>query len=233
MLRCKYDELPLRENRSLVTEKDLEKPRTAKELTSYLEELFAAIQENQSERQSARTRKGLYKPLMEELWPISWYFTRKYASSAFRLKLELGNQGFDAVVFDEAGAPVERIEVTWPIDGHKHFEAMRLLNERGYGLVEIYDDPLDKLKDVIELTLAGAQKKAVREYRFEGHSTLALVVDVSLYYHPDDPTHCNEINRLVNKLSQLKYHVDNVVLLLAHSREIINVGGVGRIANDF
>lgn len=207
----------------MVTEEDLEKPRTAKELSSYLEKLFAAIRRDQSARQSARARKGLYKPLIEELWPISWYFASKYAGSLFRLKLELGNQGFDAVVLDESATPVEWIEASWPIDGHKHAETVRLLNERGHGPVEVYNNPINKLKEVFQFTLAGAQKKAVRDYHFEGHSTLALVVDLLPYYHADDPAHRYEVDQLVEKLSQLEYRVSDVVLLLAHSREVLNV----------
>lgn len=207
----------------MITEEELQTPRTANELSSYLNKLFAAIKEDQAARQAARARRGLYKPLIEELWPISWYFQRKYADHHFRLKLELGNQGFDAVILDEQSSPVEWVEASWPIDGHKHAQIVRLLNERGYGPSEVYDDPTEKLREVFRLTVAGAQKKAVRDYRFDGHSTLVLVTDLAPYYHEDDPEHHREIDGLVEQLSRLEYRVADVVLLLAHSGEVIDV----------
>ncbi|MFZ5564094.1 MAG: hypothetical protein ACOZBW_08565 [Thermodesulfobacteriota bacterium] len=207
----------------MITKEELQTPRTVEELSIYLDELFAEIREDQAARQAARAGKGLYKPLMEELWPISWYFTRKYAGSFFRLKLELGNQGFDAVVLDEHACPVEWVEVSWPMDGHKHAGIVRLLNERGRGPIEVYDNPIEKLREVFEFTIAGAQKKAIRDYNFKRPSTLALVVDLLPYYRADVPEHHRAVMQLIKRLSQLEYRVSKVVLLLAHSQEVFDV----------
>src|SRR5438094_7640286 len=140
----------------MVTEEDLQRPRTTRELQGFLHQTFAAIGADPEARKAARARKGLYKKLIEELWPLSWYFAAKYADTDCKLMLRVGNQGFDAVVLGTEGTPVEWMEVCWPIDGQKHAAVVRLLNERGYGPVEVYDAHLEKLREVFVRTVKGA-----------------------------------------------------------------------------
>lgn len=208
-----------------MTKENLQRPRTAKELREFLDQTFEAIRQDKNARNSARARKGLYKPLIEELWPLSWYFENKYRDHPdYRLKLQLGNQGFDAIVLDEQGEEIERMEATWPIDGHKHAETVRLLNEKGHAPSEVYNDPLVKLREVFEHTLRGAKKKAIRDYKMiKGHSSLVLVVDPVPYYHPEISEHRSEVERFVTDLSAIEYQVDEVVLLLPSSREVMKI----------
>src|SRR3989344_2833524 len=211
----------------IVTQENLQQPRTVEELREFLVKTFNTIRQDKSARKNARARKGLYKRLIEELWPLSWYFEKKYSGSGYRIQHQLGNQGFDAIVLDEHGAEVERLEVSWPIDGHKHAETVRLLNERGHGPSEIYDDPREKLRELFKYTLDGAKKKAIRDYKtIKGRSSLVLVVDPVPYYHPEIPEHQEEVEELVADLSIIQYRVDEVFLVFPSLQEVIQVNSV-------
>lgn len=206
----------------MITREELQRPRTVGELRDFLNGTFAAIKADPAACSVARERKGLYKPLIEELWPLSWYFAAKYAGTDCKLMLKVGNQGFDAVVMQGEDS-VEWMEVCWPIDGQRRAEVVRLLNERGHGPIEVYDNPLERLREVFARTIAGAQKKAVRDYRAEGHSSLALVVDLLPYYHADIPAHREEVRALAAELGDLQYKVEQVALLLSPSQEVIMI----------
>jgi hypothetical protein len=212
------------QSQEIVTKENIQCSRTARELREFLDHTFDAVRQDKSARENARSRKGLYKRLIEELWPLSLYFEKKYGGSDCRLKLQIGNQGFDALVLDEQGAEIERIEVSWPIDGHKHAETVRLLNERGHGPFEIYKDPCEKLRELFQRTLEGAKKKAVRDYKtVKGRSSLVLVVDPIPYYHPEIYEHRMEVDKLVTELSTINYQVDDVILLFPSSKEVVKV----------
>lgn len=209
--------------REILTQAELERPRTTKELREFLDQTFDAIRQDKNARKNARARKGLYKRLIEELWPLSWYFQNKYPDPGYRLKLQLGNQGFDAVVLDDQDTEIERMEASWPIDGNKHVATVRLLNETGCGPSEIYDDHLYKLRQVFQQTIGGAKKKAVRNYTVKGHSSLVIIVDPFPYYHADIPEHRAEVEGLVKHLSNIEYLVDEVVVLLSPTWEVMKI----------
>lgn len=205
----------------MLTREALQVPRAPKQLSLYLAEVFTSIRRNTSARHAAQSRKGLYKQLIEELWPISWYFERKYYDTSFRLKLKLGNQPFDAEIIDDRNQLVEQIEISWPINGRRHAGIVEELNRKGYGGFETYEDPLEKIREVFEFTITGAHKKAVRDYRSEMQSTLALIVDLSPYYDRENDAHQYELERLTAALSEITYRVNNVVLLVANTRKVM------------
>jgi hypothetical protein len=208
--------------REIFTQEDLQLPRSVSELNEFLAMIFEKIQLDNEVKKMARERRGLYKPLIEELWPLSNYFRKTYFEEGYRLAPQIGNQGFDAIIRDAQGTQVEQIEVSWPIDGHKHAEVVRLLNEKGRGPIEVFD-PLQKLEELFRLVLSGAQKKAARDYKTQGLSSLVLVVSLFPYFFQDIPEHQMAFKNFVRNLSGIKYQVDKVVLLISTSWEVITI----------
>jgi len=139
------------------------------------------------------------------LWPLSWYFERRYCGTSFRLKLELGNQPFDAKILNVKDETVECVEVTWPIDGQKHAAIVGQLKRKGYGGFEAYENPLEKIREVSDFTILGARKKSTRDYRSDAYSTLALIVDLVPYYNPEEYSHRRELAWLVDELSKINW----------------------------
>ena len=81
-------------------------------------------------------KKGLYKEFLYEIVPLSCFAVLEYQESCQILPV-LGNQGFDAVVLDESGREIDRIEMTCPGDGAENAKDARLVVDRGQrGLFE-------------------------------------------------------------------------------------------------
>jgi hypothetical protein len=209
----------------MLNEEDLKKPRPPKELSSFIEEVISKIGNNKNEQKEFLMREGLYKKFYDEIRPLSLYFSATYNDLPYLLSPSLSNQDFDAVVTDFDGKEKEYIEVTWPRDGRKIKKTLRLRAERGFGPFEIYTDPVVKMRELFELTIAGAEKKSrINYYRMSGcFSSLVLAIDLKQFFYENIPEHHYQVSWLVTELSKFNYKTDKVFLLLMHSKKLIKV----------
>ena len=105
------------------------------------------------------------------------------------------------------------VEITWPIDGRNAVCQGKQLNERGYTRVNIWDyNDTSQHQAVISRILEIAEKKAVRDYRESGGSSIIFVVDRSLFCD-SNPKHVDMLQSLRTKLSAIQQQADNVLLM--------------------
>jgi len=125
------------------------------------------------ERTDAYSHKGLYKQFVDEVLPLSDFVLLQYPENC-SIEPVLGNQGYDAIVYDCHGQECDRIEIKKPHDGAERAEDGRLVLERGFGNVHV-GRPGDELRPLIPFARATCRDAALRDY---SDCTLLIVLPV-------------------------------------------------------
>ena len=136
-----------------------------------------------------------------------------------------GTPGRDAVVTDRNTGSEHSVEITWPIDGRHVIGQAKQMNKRGYTNLQIWDyDDLSRQQSAVARTIEIAHKKALRDYRCPGGSTIIFVFDRSLFWHTN-PKHMGVLASLQAELASVRLRVDNVLLMLlfGHQTQIREV----------
>lgn len=215
------NEMPLNLRKEEFTE-----PRTPHELSKYVKHVYQSIAEDRDLKKLARLHKEPYKTFLEELIPFSHFCTWKYGEREdVQCALVCGTPGRDAVVIDKKTGLEHSVEITWPIDGHKVVQQNKLMTERTYSNPIIWDsDDLSQHDAAIDKIIKIAKKKALRDYRDKGGSTIIFVFDSSLFWD-DNQEHIEHLKSLKDKLSRIPLMVDAVLLMiiLGERKKIIDV----------
>lgn len=202
--------------------------RTPRGLARYVSETYDYIAANDKLKADARLRKEPYKSFIEELMPFSHFCTWKYGDRNDVLcALVSGTLGGDATIIDKNTRSKHSVEITWPIDGRKIVQEGRQLNERGSTDFNVWDyNNTSQYQAAIDRTLTIAKKKAVRDYRNPGGSSIIFVFDHSLFWD-SNPKHVEVLQSLRDRLSEVSLLVDNVLLMLifGNQKRIIVVKG--------
>ncbi len=158
----------------MILKKEIEQYRTSDELKSFVEGVRKRVESDPDELQQARIGKGWYKVFVDEVMPLSQFAHLLYPSETLFLPV-LGNQGYDVEVFDAQKNPIGRIEIAKPHDGQVEAENSRLVNDRGFGQIEVFDlgGQLDPLIPWVAKT---ANKKSLKDY---GDCTLVIVAAIN------------------------------------------------------
>lgn len=190
-------------------------PRTPANLKHYAQEVYKCIDEHKEMKNLARLRKEPYKTFLEELLPFTHFCEWKYDGRDDVLcSLVEGTPGRDGIVKVGTTGQAHSVEITWPIDGEYVVEKGRQLNERGCTSLDIWDwEDVSLQKSAVRRTLKIAQKKALRDYRCPGGSTMIFVFDHWLFWD-SNPQHVAILNCLRAKLTNVNLQVDTVLLML-------------------
>ncbi len=200
---------------SHITREAFTVPRTPGDLARYIHETYDYIAANSELKKVARLRKEPYKTFLEELIPFGHFCTWKYGNrDDVMCALVPGTPGRDATVTDIRTGSEHSVEITWPIDGRAVIRQNELVNERGCSDVNTFDwDDPSQYKAAIDRTLIIAKKKAVRDYREPGGSTIMFVFDHSLFWD-SNPKHVDLLKSLKDELSAIPLLAGNVMLML-------------------
>lgn len=200
---------------SYITREAFTVQRTPDELSRYVRETYEYIAAHGELKEVARLHKEPYKTFLEELMPFSHFCTWKYGDKGdVRCALVYGTPGRDATITDINTGSQHSVEITWPIDGREVFHQGGQLNERGHTDLKIWDYEDTSLHQAaIACTLAIAKKKAVRDYRGPGGSSIIFVFDHSLFWDSDQK-HVDLLQSLRTQLSAISLLADNVLLML-------------------
>src|SRR6056297_3630897 len=92
---------------SFLTEVELERSRSADEFFSWVHNIIATAGKEPEGKTSIRLKRGLFKPLMEELLPLA-LMCKGFFNCDPRVEITplLGNQNYDATVIDRRPNPV-------------------------------------------------------------------------------------------------------------------------------
>ena len=208
----------------MVTKEDLQEKRTPNDLCEFVETTFATIKSDKETKEIARLKKGLYKELIEEVYPFSIFCKLKYNGYEVLCGPVIGNQGYDAIIESSSGTQLEIVELTWPIDGQKqHFQSVQL-NVKGYSDTEVWDYNDDsKRKELIERIIKTAEGKALKDYETEEGASLVFVLNIAPYFGMTEVENKEDIELLKTKLKAIKFKVNSVYLLLLPIEELIEI----------
>ena len=209
----------------MITDSAIQQRRSPQSLRDFVVELKDAVEADTAERHRGILKTGLYKEFLDEIVPLSLFALQAYPGN-YGIQPVLGNQGHDALVFNETGDEVDRIEMTSPHDGAIAAKDNRLVVERGHGEVHIgnHDDTLEDLSGpLFPWVLATCRKKAEKDYR-----DCTLVVGIEPIW-PDAENEKTQYERQIQKLASemaaIKFNAKRVFLLVMSPVRVVLVQG--------
>lgn len=185
----------------MIAKAEIEQRRTSDELKSFVEEVRKRVESDSDEFRRACCGEGLYKAFVDEVIPLSQFAHLLYPTETVFLPV-LGNQGYDVEVFDGQKNLIDRIEIAKPHDGQRKAEDNRVVNERGFGQIKIFDlgGQLDPLVPWIAKT---ANKKSLKDY---SDCTLVIVAAI-------DPPFDEEMHVLEQRAIEIVKELGNMAFL--------------------
>lgn len=116
---------------NLVTEEELSKERSAAELIKWVRVKFDEIAEVEGGKNAVRMREGRCKELVEEVYPLSIFASKKYGEvdDVFFTPV-IGNQNYDTIV--KNNGENYKLEITLAHEGEMEFLRRLMLKERGH-----------------------------------------------------------------------------------------------------
>lgn len=188
---------------------DIQKRRSPQALREYVLELKRVVQIDESERHRGIQKVGLYKEFLDEIVPLSLFALDAYPESYEVLPI-LGNQGYDALVFDQSGKEVDRVELTVPHDGAAAAEDARLVVRRGYGQTKVVT-PGDDFAAMFPCVLKVCNKKAMKDY---SDCTLVVAIAPMLPFQSYESIYKTQIEALASEMSKIQFRAKRVFLLV-------------------
>jgi len=199
----------------MITSSEIELCRSPADLREFVNKLKQAVQADESERHRGIQKKGLYKEFLDELIPLSCFALLAYPDN-YKVQLILGNQGYDAKVFDETGKEVDRIEITIPHNGAAEAKDARLIVDRGYGQIVMSDTGTD-FAAMFQYVRDTCRKKAQKDY---GNYTLVVAIELMPPFQSFKLQYEQKIKELVSEMAQIKFNAKRVFLLVIPDRVI-------------
>jgi hypothetical protein len=194
----------------ILKQEELEQPRRPSELRRYVSFLFEEIRRSDEAKKQTRLRKGLFKYLIGEIYPLSVFAGWRYPEDNVLCVPKIGNQGYDATITNAVGRLVEEIEITWPVDGQLKNCRARCLNERGFTNGEV-GDPKEGRVAMKSRIFEAVGNKAKKDY---GSASLVAVLDLWPDFFLDQADSQEDVINLVDQLRGLKYKARSVYLIL-------------------
>lgn len=145
-----------------LTATDLETPRTHPELRVFVEEVRANVLASPEELARGMQKQGYYKVFLDEVEPLCNFAEIVYPED-YMVQSVLGNQGYDAIVYDTQGTVADKIEFAKPYDGAAAASNARQVVSRSYSDVEICDwtEVLNEFIPIFESTV---KNKSLKDY---------------------------------------------------------------------
>lgn len=187
--------------------------RSPRQLRESVEQLKETVRGDDIERHRGILKKGAYKQFLEELVPLSYFAVLAYPDD-YGVQYVLGNQGYDALVFDEVGREVDRVELTAPHDGRAAGHDAALVVERGFGKVSV-GKPGDDFDALVEHVLTTCRRKAQKDY---GDCTLVVAIAPLPSFARFEDRYERQVASLVGQLSQTDFKAKRVFLLILPDR---------------
>lgn len=171
------------------------------------------VRANPEEFAFGMTRKGLYKEFLDEIGPLSQYAVKAYPPT-YAIQPVLGNQRYDAIVYNDSGTKVDRLELTWPRDGAEAAIDARLVSKRGFGRAKV-GKPGDDIDALLPQVLKTCRDKAQKDY---GDCTLVIILDVLSPFPGFEGAHEKKLQTMVSAISDIKFKAKRVVLFVLPNR---------------
>jgi hypothetical protein len=211
--------LAVKEPALMLSKDELQIRRSPGELRAFAECVRSRVRASPSEFALGMTKAGLYKEFIDEILPLSHFAVQAYPST-YSVQPVLGNQGYDAIVYDEFMNEHEKIELTRPHDGAESAADARLVVNEGMGAIKI-GHPADDIDAITPFVLDACRKKAIKDY---SDCTLVVIVGVEPPYSGFEHVYTEKIACLLKAVSELKFRARRVVLFVPPS-QVLPVDG--------
>lgn len=202
----------------MITKSEIEKIRSPLGLRQFVVRRIKKIKGKTSERHKSHQKQGLYKEFWDEIVPLSLY-ALKSLPKHYRVQPVLGNQGYDAIVFDKRNDRVGYIEITYPHDGESSAADGRLLASRGFGQVQCFH-PGENLKSLFPIIKATCERKSQKDY---SDCYLVIVIGYIPPFKEHEPLYQKLIDDLVEHIRKINFNAKRVDLLLLTSKSITHI----------
>jgi len=203
----------------MITSLEIEQPRSPRSLREFVTQLKESVRSDEHERHLGIQKKGLYKEYLDELVPLSCFAVLAYPE-CYTVKPILGNQGYDALVFDQTGKEFDRIEITSPHNGAAAATEAKFVVNHGWARMP-GGEPGDDFDAQFPHVLATCYKKAAADY---SDCTLVIAVAPMPPFESFEGRYEEQIVALRREIAQIKFKAKRVFLLLLPDR-VINVHG--------
>ncbi len=192
---------------------EFQESRSPQELRRYVIELKEMIESDTEERHLGLQKRGLHKEFLDELVPLSCFAVLAYPDSC-KVRPVLGNQGYDAIIFDENGNEIDRAEITAPHDGKAAADDANLVVNRGYGAVSA-GEPGHDFEELFGPVLETCRKKALKDY-----SECSLVVSIAPWppFPGFEARYEAQIAAMVKEMAKIEFNAKRVFLLILPDR---------------
>jgi hypothetical protein len=201
----------------MIESADIEKPRSPKELQEFVTRVKKQTEANTQEFKLGIQKKGIYKEFVDEIMPLSSFAVLAYPEN-YEIRPILGNQGYDALVYNEIGQEVDRVEITRPHDGADRAKDGRLIANGGRGQMKV-GNPGDHFELLFSHVLSVCSSKAEKDY-----SDCTLVIYIAPPFESFKEQYENQIATLVGKIAKFKFKAKRVYLHILSDR-IICING--------
>lgn len=146
----------------MITAEQIETARTPEDLRRFVAEVRAQVEANAQERQAGLEKRGLYKTFVDEIIPLA-QAADYLCDSGHKIRPVLGNQGYDALVLDEHGNIIGKVEIGKPYDGKADADDAKMIKERGFGKFRIGELGTGLL-DIARRIIHTAKQKSLKDY---------------------------------------------------------------------
>lgn len=194
----------------MISSSDIEQLRSPSELKEFVLSIKSSVQENNHERHLGMLKKGWYKEFLDEIVPLSYFAVLMYPEN-WKVQPVLGNQGFDAKVFNASGDVIDHIEVTLPHDGAFEANDARLTVKRNYGQFRTTGKPGEDFDALFPFVLETCRKKALKDYN---DCTLVVAIAPMAPFRSFEEHKKNQINDLLHEMGQIEFKARKVFLLV-------------------
>jgi len=197
---------------------DLDKPRTPKEMEEYFHEIKSITNRSDELTKLARLKIGRYKEFLEEFYPLYCFSKSKYCIEALKMRIVIGNQGYDAIIIFKDGSE-ERYEITGYQDGEWDYLNAKQLNETGVGFVNVewVESLAEKQKKYLLKVMENVKNKAEKDYK---DINVIIVVDTFWYFEVFDQDSSAFIDELINMIGNVDLRSEKVYLLRLRNQEL-------------
>jgi hypothetical protein len=197
----------------IITKYNMEQRRSPRALRDFVGESKRVVQADVSERNRGIQRIGLYKKFLDEIVPLSLFAQCAYPET-YEIQPVLENQAYDALVFDESGKEVDRIEMTIPHDGAAAAKDAKLVVTRGYGEAQM-GSPGDDFSELFLCVLKTCQKKAIKDY---ADCSLVVAIEPMPPFKSFEALYESQVEALVSEMRKIKFRAKRVFLLVMPDR---------------
>lgn len=181
----------------MILEKDnLEQLRRPSELHQFFEDTKKIIAANKEDRCQANLITRPYKPFWEEILPLSVFCKFHYPADDVFVKPVIGNQGFDAEVYDEQENLITKIEIKWPRDGESEREEAQCIKKQGW-VARVFED-----NEYNANVLAPIITKTLEDLNKHDYSDCILLIALDLF--PISLSHKPQSDQLTTLISKMK-----------------------------